>query len=99
MKSTIDLKKEGRRQRKRPVPKSIAGKGEALYQQVVQILKDEIIRMYQEVAGSPESTFHFFHGREAAELFGYAPDFFHPNNLSYKNWAEAFWLPIQETLN
>jgi arsenite methyltransferase len=29
--------------------------------------------MYQEVADSPESTFHFFHGREAAELFGYAP--------------------------
>ena len=38
------------------------------------VLKDEIIRMYQEVADSPESTFHFFHGREAAELFGYAPD-------------------------
>jgi hypothetical protein len=26
------------------------------------ILKDEIIRMYQEVADQPESTFHFFHG-------------------------------------
>lgn len=37
------------------------------------VLKDEIIRMYQEVADSPESTFHCFHGREAAELFGYAP--------------------------
>jgi arsenite methyltransferase len=34
-------------------------------------LKDEIIRMYQEVADKPESTFHFFHGREAAELFDY----------------------------
>lgn len=38
------------------------------------VLKDEIIRMYQEVADKPESTFHFFHGQEAAELFGYAPD-------------------------
>jgi SAM-dependent methyltransferase len=37
-------------------------------------LKDEIIRMYQEVADRPEGEFHFFHGREAAELFGYDPD-------------------------
>ena len=36
-------------------------------------LKDEIIRMYQEVADKPEGTFHFYHGREAAELFGYSP--------------------------
>lgn len=35
------------------------------------VLKDEIIRMYQEVADQPESRFHFFHGREAADLFGY----------------------------
>jgi arsenite methyltransferase len=35
------------------------------------VLKDEIIRMYQEVADKPQSTFHFFHGQEAAELFGY----------------------------
>jgi arsenite methyltransferase len=35
------------------------------------VLKDEIIRMYQEVADSPEGEFHFYHGREAAELFGY----------------------------
>jgi arsenite methyltransferase len=38
------------------------------------VLKDEIIRMYQEVADNPEAEFHFFHGREAAELFGYDPD-------------------------
>jgi arsenite methyltransferase len=38
------------------------------------VLKDEIIRMYQEVADKPEGTFHFYHGREAAELFGYAPE-------------------------
>ena len=37
-------------------------------------LKDEIIRMYQEVADKPEGTFHFHHGREAAELFGYATE-------------------------
>lgn len=34
-------------------------------------LKDEIVRMYQEVADHPEGEFHFFHGRQAAELFGY----------------------------
>lgn len=37
-------------------------------------LKDEIIRMYQEVADHPEGEFHFYHGREAAERFGYAPE-------------------------
>jgi arsenite methyltransferase len=35
------------------------------------VLKDEILRMYQEVADHPEGEFHFFHGREAAERFGY----------------------------
>jgi arsenite methyltransferase len=35
------------------------------------VLKDEILRMYQEVADSPDGEFHFYHGREAAELFGY----------------------------
>lgn len=34
-------------------------------------LKGEILRMYQEVADHPENEFHFFHGREAAEIFGY----------------------------
>ena len=34
-------------------------------------LKDEIVRMYQEVAEHPEREFHFFHGRAAAEMFGY----------------------------
>lgn len=35
------------------------------------MLKDEIIRMYQEVADDPSKEFHFFHGREAAERFEY----------------------------
>ncbi len=39
-----------------------------------ETLKDEILRMYQEVADNPEEEFHFFHGREAAELFGYERD-------------------------
>lgn len=38
------------------------------------VLKDEIIRMYEEVAENPEGEFHFFHGRQAAELFGYEPE-------------------------
>jgi SAM-dependent methyltransferase len=38
------------------------------------VLKDEIVRMYQEVADNPEREFHFFHGREAAEMFGYSAE-------------------------
>ena len=38
------------------------------------VLKDEILRMYQEVADQPAGEFHFFHGREAAELFDYSAD-------------------------
>jgi SAM-dependent methyltransferase len=37
-------------------------------------LKDEILRMYEEIAEQPDAEFHFYHGREAAELFGYDPD-------------------------
>lgn len=29
-------------------------------------------------------------------IFGFAPDLFHPNNLSYKNWADAFWNQISK---
>jgi SAM-dependent methyltransferase len=36
-------------------------------------LKDEILRMYDEVAEQPDGDFHFYHGREAAERFGYDP--------------------------
>ena len=35
------------------------------------VLKDEVLRMYQEVADHPEAEFHFFHGRAAAEMFSY----------------------------
>jgi SAM-dependent methyltransferase len=35
------------------------------------MLKGEVLRMYQEVADHPDQEFHFFHGREAAEIFGY----------------------------
>lgn len=38
------------------------------------VLKDEIIKMYQEVADNPQSEFHFFHGREAADIFNYEPE-------------------------
>ena len=37
-------------------------------------LKGEIVRIYQQVADNPEGDFHFYHGREAAELFRYAPE-------------------------
>jgi len=35
------------------------------------LLKDEIINMYQEIAENPDAEFHFYHGRAAADLFGY----------------------------
>ena len=35
---------------------------------------------------------------ENQSIFGFAPDLFHPNNLSYKNWANAFWHQIQKDL-
>lgn len=33
---------------------------------------------------------------ENQSIFGFAPDLFHPNNLSYKNWADAFWLKTKD---
>jgi arsenite methyltransferase len=41
---------------------------------IESFIKDEVLRMYQEVAEHPEREFHFFHGREAAEMFGYAQE-------------------------
>jgi arsenite methyltransferase len=35
------------------------------------VIKGEVLRMYQEVAEKPNGEFHFYHGREAAEMFGY----------------------------
>jgi SAM-dependent methyltransferase len=35
------------------------------------VIKGEVLRMYQEVAAHPDQQFHFFHGREAAEMLGY----------------------------
>jgi SAM-dependent methyltransferase len=35
------------------------------------VIKGEVLRMYQEFADHPGQEFHFFHGREAAEMFGY----------------------------
>ncbi len=37
------------------------------------VIKGEVLRMYQEVADNPETQFHFYHGREAAEMFEYDP--------------------------
>jgi lysophospholipase L1-like esterase len=35
---------------------------------------------------------------EHQSIFGFAPDLFHPNNLSYKNWYTAFWSQIDKNL-
>lgn len=34
---------------------------------------------------------------ENQSIFGFAPDLFHPNNLSYKNWADDFWAKIKDS--
>lgn len=34
---------------------------------------------------------------ENQSIFGFAPDLFHPNNLSYKHWADAFWAVIHQS--
>ena len=49
------------------IARSIADEQESLEAD----LKDEILRMYEEVAESADGDFHFYHGREAAERFGY----------------------------
>jgi SAM-dependent methyltransferase len=36
-------------------------------------IKSEVLRMYQEVADRPDQEFHFYHGREAALMYGYDP--------------------------
>src|SRR3989442_7855821 len=36
------------------------------------VIRGEVLRMYQEVAEHPEGEFHFYHGRAAAEMLGYA---------------------------
>jgi 2-polyprenyl-3-methyl-5-hydroxy-6-metoxy-1,4-benzoquinol methylase len=38
------------------------------------VIKGVVLRMYQEVADHPEGEFHFYHGRRAAEMFGYSKD-------------------------
>jgi arsenite methyltransferase len=50
-----------------PTATSIADSQESLE----SVIKGEVLRMYQEVAEKPDSEFHFYHGRQAAEMFGY----------------------------
>ncbi len=35
------------------------------------VIKDEVLRMFQEVATNPDQDFHFYHGRTAARMFTY----------------------------
>lgn len=35
---------------------------------------------------------------EHQSIFGFAPDLFHPNNLSYKNWFQAFWNEMRKAI-
>src|ERR671923_271490 len=38
------------------------------------VITGEVLQMYQEVARHPDGQFHFYHGRHAAEMFGYAAE-------------------------
>jgi len=40
-------------------------------QSLEEVLQAEILRLYGEIAENPDGEFHFFHGRQAAELFDY----------------------------
>lgn len=55
------------------MPRSVAAV-ENTQSSLEEIIKGEVFRMYQEVAEKPETEFHFYHGREAAEMFGYDPE-------------------------
>jgi lysophospholipase L1-like esterase len=35
---------------------------------------------------------------ENQTIIGFAPDLFHPNNISYKHWADAFWLQVSKNI-
>jgi SAM-dependent methyltransferase len=37
------------------------------------LLTAEVARMYEEVAAHPEAEYHFYTGRQAAEMYGYQP--------------------------
>jgi lysophospholipase L1-like esterase len=65
-----------------------------------QPAKDASKVIEQELANYPKLTFVDLQKQttENQSIFGFAPDLFHPNNLSYKNWADAFWLQIQKDL-
>jgi arsenite methyltransferase len=43
-------------------------------EQLEATIKDAILDMYEEVADRPDGEFHFFHGRQAAEMFDYDPE-------------------------
>jgi len=53
---------------------SIAREHAAAQEPLESVIKGEVLRMYQEVADHPEEEFHFYHGRPAAEMLGYEPE-------------------------
>ncbi len=50
---------------------SVASAATEQLESLESAIKGEVIRMYHEVAQHPEGEFHFYHGRPAAERFGY----------------------------
>lgn len=51
----------------------------------------------EELMGRPDLIFVDLQKQtqENQSIFGFAPDLFHPNNISYKNWADAFWVKMK----
>ncbi len=59
--------------------------------------KQASIIIQEELQSYPELNFVDLQKQTSdnQSIFGFAPDLFHPNDLSYKNWADAFWIHIQ----
>ena len=62
--------------------------------------KQASIIIAEEIKAYPKLHFVDLQAQTTARqsIFGFAPDLFHPNNLSYKVWADAFWEQIDNTL-
>jgi lysophospholipase L1-like esterase len=60
--------------------------------------KQASVIIKEELSNYPKLTFVDLQAEteQHQSIFGFAPDLFHPNNLSYKNWANAFLKKITQ---
>lgn len=66
---------------------------------ITQIAKQASIIIEEELRNYPKLNFVDLQTetQQNQSIFGFAPDLFHPNDLSYKNWANAFLKKINKT--